>query len=406
MAWLARRRSCRRSAAVNTAGGGGLGRGSRAVGVEREVDGRRSSSSGHLALDHGAADRARPGAVPSAEFFKLPFISRSPGAGVRFTPGSYGARSRRNRQTSPDAPFGGLLMRSTTPRRTSLRPAPACSPPAGLIAAGCGSSSKTTTPTTAGDGAATTTGSATTAGGATVPGGTLNGSGSTFQLSLRPGRHPGVRPGQLRSHHQLRRRRVRQGPDRPPRQSGRLRRQRPLPSNRHGLLRRPAVLPDGRRTRSPCPTTCPSVSQADAVGGHHRQDLHRQDHQLERPGHRRRQPRRDPAQPAITPVAPLGRLGHDQQLHPVPVEGGARRTGRSATASTVNWPGGQAASATRAWPPSSSDQTARSATSTTPTAKATGLHFASSQEQGRPGMAPTLAGAVGRGWRRRPSTPT
>jgi phosphate transport system substrate-binding protein len=55
---------------------------------------------------------------------------------------------------------------------------------AGLITAGCGSSSKSTTPTTASTGAATTTGSAPTTSGGTVPGGTLNGSGSTFQANF------------------------------------------------------------------------------------------------------------------------------------------------------------------------------------------------------------------------------
>ena len=52
-----------------------------------------------------------------------------------------------------------------------------------------------------------------------------------------------------------------------------------------------------------------------------RRDLSSTDHDVERPGHRRRQPRRHPAEHGDHGRAPLRRLGHHQQLHQVPDAG-------------------------------------------------------------------------------------
>ena len=56
-----------------------------------------------------------------------------------------------------------------------------------------------------------------------------------------------------------------------------------------------------------------------------RPDLRRQDHQVERPAHRGRQPGRPAAVHHDHPRAPLGRLGDDQQLHRLPGEGCGRQ---------------------------------------------------------------------------------
>src|SRR5262245_30500246 len=74
---------------------------------------------------------------------------------------------------------------------------------AGLIATGCSSSSKSSTSSTTATPATTASGSPTTSGGGgeagTVPSGTINGSGSTFQLNFNQdaiqaftGQHSGV----------------------------------------------------------------------------------------------------------------------------------------------------------------------------------------------------------------------
>ena len=69
-------------------------------------------------------------------------------------------------------------------RRTSVLASVGLVAVAGLMAAGCGSSSKSSTPTTSSAGPATTGSATTTGGGGTVPSGTLNGSGSTFQANF------------------------------------------------------------------------------------------------------------------------------------------------------------------------------------------------------------------------------
>jgi phosphate transport system substrate-binding protein len=83
-------------------------------------------------------------------------------------------------------------MRSTT-RRTSLLASAGLLAVAGLIATGCSSSSRSSSASTTAAAAAAASGSATTAGsgggggeptGGTVPKGTINGSGSTFQLNF------------------------------------------------------------------------------------------------------------------------------------------------------------------------------------------------------------------------------
>ncbi len=72
----------------------------------------------------------------------------------------------------------------------------------------------------------------------------------------------------------------------------------------------------------------PDVTDLQLDAAHDRPDLQPEDHDLERPGDREAQPRRPAAGHPDHPGEPLGRLRYDQQLHPVPVEGGALRIGR------------------------------------------------------------------------------
>ena len=69
------------------------------------------------------------------------------------------------------------------------------------------------------------------------------------------------------------------------------------------------------------------VDVAEPVGRDHRQHLQRHDHQVERRRDRRRQPRRGPARHGDHDHPPLRRLGHDDQLHRLPVQGQRRRLG-------------------------------------------------------------------------------
>jgi len=87
-------------------------------------------------------------------------------------------------------------MRSNASGRSRLMAGAGLMVVAGLIASGCGSSSKSTTSTTVASGSAPTTAGGSTA---SVPGGTLNGSGSTFQenfdqdaIQAFDQAHPGV----------------------------------------------------------------------------------------------------------------------------------------------------------------------------------------------------------------------
>jgi phosphate transport system substrate-binding protein len=68
---------------------------------------------------------------------------------------------------------------SVKPRRTRLMAAAGLLAALGVVAAGCGSSSKSTTPTSVASGSTTTT--------ASVPAGTINGAGSTFQANFDEG---------------------------------------------------------------------------------------------------------------------------------------------------------------------------------------------------------------------------
>ena len=226
--------------------------------------------------------------------------------------------------------------------------------------------------------------------------GTLNGSGSTFQKAFYEeaiAAFKDVAP----AHPELRRRRLGQGQqdladqlvdfagtDAPSRtRTGQVQGRRgPLLPDRgradHGLLQ-----PERRR-------------QAAAQRRHARQDLQAPDQDLERPGHRRRQPRRDPAGTPITVVAPLRRLGHHQQLHQVPRGRRARRPGRSTPVTPCNWPADTQAGQRqrRRGPDRQAAPTAPSATSTSPTPRPAGLTFASVKNKAGKFVAPTLDGAT------------
>ena len=90
-------------------------------------------------------------------------------------------------------------------------------------------------------------------------------------------------------------------------------------------------------------------AQADRRGP--RRHLQRQDRQVERSEDRAAQPGREAPQRQHHPGLPLGRLGHDQRLHHLPVAG-RPRAGRAASAPAPRSSGrsARAARATRAWP--------------------------------------------------------
>ena len=78
---------------------------------------------------------------------------------------------------------------------------------------------------------------------------------------------------------------------------------------------------------------------------------HRQDHELERPGDQEAQPGRQPARHEDHGRPPLRQLGHDLQLHRLPLDASARRgSRRSARASRSTGRPARAAAAARASP--------------------------------------------------------
>ena len=108
----------------------------------------------------------------------------------------------------------------------------------------------------------------------------------------------------------------------------------------------------------------PGVDRPAAVAGHDRRHLRRQDHQLERPGDRRGQPGQDVAGPGDHPGAPLRRVGHDRELHRLPVEGLAAARGRTSPTARGR---SRAVRPRRARPASSARSRAAPARSVTPT---------------------------------------
>ena len=64
------------------------------------------------------------------------------------------------------------------------------------------------------------------------------------------------------------------------------------------------------------------------------EDLRAEDHEVERPGDRRRQPGRRPAGHPHHPGQPLRRVGHDRELHRIPLRRPRPASGRSKSAAT------------------------------------------------------------------------
>ena len=151
-----------------------------------------------------------------------------------------------------------------------------------------------------------------------------------------------------------------------------LRRLRLLPQRRRGRAHRrqgalqrrgPDRGPGLRLARSRSSSTS-RASTRSTCRRHDRADLRRQDHHVERPGHRRRAtPTRTCPDTAITPGPPLGRLGHHQELHRLPRQGQrARGPTRPRTPSRS-----RVARPPRAPPASSPPSPAATAPSATPT---------------------------------------
>ena len=92
------------------------------------------------------------------------------------------------------------------------------------------------------------------------------------------------------------------------------------------------------RRRSRCPTTSPASTSLQLVARHDRQDLPARDQDLERPGHRRRQPRRQAPVDGDHRRPPLRRLGHHRELHQVPQGRRSRPSWTLTSGSTVEWP--------------------------------------------------------------------
>ena len=242
---------------------------------------------------------------------------------------------------------------NATARRSLLGGAVALS----LLMAACGSDSNSSSDTTAAaatDDATTAAGAATTAGERPPPRAAARGPLEAQRHAQRLGRHlPAgllrgadrrLQGGRAGRDHQLRRRRLGQGPPGPRRPGRRLRRLRRRhqaggPAQVQG--RRRPLLPDRARARSRCRYNLDGVDKLQLSPGHDRQDLPAPDQELERPGHRRRQPGRQAARPGHHRGRPLRRLGHDRELHQVP--GRRRRAGGDGTwklksGSTVEWP--------------------------------------------------------------------
>ena len=87
--------------------------------------------------------------------------------------------------------------------------------------------------------------------------------------------------------------------------------------------------------------------QAAAVPRHRREDLRGQDHQVGRPGDQGRQPGRQAARrQTITAGAPLGRLGHHQELHRLPAPDRRPAPGPPTPAETWPFKSGEGANGT------------------------------------------------------------
>ena len=76
----------------------------------------------------------------------------------------------------------------------------------------------------------------------------------------------------------------------------------------------------------------PGVTELQPGPGHHRADLRPEDHQVERPGDRRGQPRRDAAGPGHHPGEPLGQVRHHAELRRLPARPPRRRPGATTSA--------------------------------------------------------------------------
>ena len=151
---------------------------------------------------------------------------------------------------------------------------------------------------------------------------------------LPAGRHAGLdrrlHGREPRRDRQLRPRRLRRGPHPVPLRRRRVRRQRRLPQGgrahqgpaalRRRRRRGPGLHLADRRGLQPPGRHGPAARARDR-----RRHLPRQDHQVERPGDRRGQPRQDAAGPGHHPGPPLGRLGHHPELHRLPEQGRSRR---------------------------------------------------------------------------------
>ena len=265
-----------------------------------------------------------------------------------------------------------------------------------LVAAACGSDDKSADSTTAPaatDGAPPRTAAddADTAATATEARGTHDRSGGgtrdgrLLQAVRQPGRqrrdvpegllrrrHRHARRHRPRPHGRVRRRRFRQGPQRPAGDGRRLRRHR----------RRRQGRGHGRSTRAASSSTCPTVIapitmsynlpsvdklqlSPTSIAG----DLPTRDHEVERPDDRCRQPRRHAARHRHRRGPPGRRLWHHGELLQVPRRGcrtrrrwhvEAGRQPRSSSGPTARRP----ATATAAWPRSCRPPKAPSATST------------------------------------------
>ena len=111
----------------------------------------------------------------------------------------------------------------------------------------------------------------------------------------------------------------------------RLRRHRQAAEARRAERRRPVSIPHRHRRRRPCGEPAGHRPQpAEAERRRAGLDLPRRHQALERPGHRRPEPRREAAWHADHRRAPLGRLGHELRVHLLPVAAvaGLGRQGR------------------------------------------------------------------------------
>ena len=188
-----------------------------------------------------------------------------------------------------------------------------------VVAAACGSSKKSsssTTATTAGGGGSVTT--------VKLASATINGSGSTFQQAFDQDVITQFTQANPQRDDQLRRRRVGQGPDRPAVQAGRLRRHRhadpgsrPAQVQRRAILYFPTVAAPITVSYNLSGVSKLTLSAATIAGIFSSKITTWND-----PAIAADNPGVSLPSTAITPRAPLRRVGHDQQLHPVPDQGG------------------------------------------------------------------------------------